>query len=181
MYQSLNKSWGFKIFSNQLGKPERATHKNLMNNGYIAGFLDGEGYFGIRKHKHNELIRDISYQVVIKAAQRVKDRKVLDLIKDKYGGHVSKPRHHGKNQQDSVMWEISNPKIIQEILNDIEEYSLVKKPQIKVMRKFISVGNMRKGGSKGFNKEANDIIQNKRMRLYEEIKILNHRGLAETE
>lgn len=56
---------------------------------YIAGFLDGEGWFRIVKRipqkKHN---RNLSYQILVGVSST--DKTVLSLIKKQYGGSINK-------------------------------------------------------------------------------------------
>lgn len=141
---------------------------------YIAGFIDGEGYLGIirKTDKHSTLGH--YYKVCVKIAQVSKYAEVLYLLKEYYGGNISKTRQpKNTKHRPSDMIEFTNSVRIRRILDDIQPHLIVKSKQAEVLRKYISLP-----------KQTNtNRIQSDAMReaLYIEIKRLNKYGLAETE
>lgn len=146
---------------------------------YIAGFSDGEGYLGIRKHTTPNCKLGFRYQLVVKIAQLDKHRNVLEAIQSKYGGHISKQRLGG-NRRPCVMWELSNTKLVSKFLDDMEEKLIIKSPQLKLLQEFITVGKITTRIPNKIEKQRNDIYQ-KRKELYDKCLKINRRGLAETE
>lgn len=142
---------------------------------YIAGFVDGEGYLGIRKHSRDDVRFGFHIQLSVKIAQRLGDEMVLYELKKLYDGHISKTRKPKNPQQcPSVCWEISGTKRVKKFIEDLLPYLVVKKKQALVLLEFIKIGRVT-----SYDKAKE--IQEKRLKLYEEIRRLNARGLAETE
>jgi hypothetical protein len=142
---------------------------------YIAGFIDGEGYLGIiRKTDKVRSTLGHYYKVCIKIAQTNDSNEILYLLKERYGGNISKTRvHKGKNQSPSDMIEFTNSVRIRRILDDIQPYLIVKSKQAEVLRSYIDLPKQTKT-----NRTQSDAM---REELYKQIKVLNRRGLAETE
>lgn len=141
---------------------------------YIAGFVDGEGYLGIIRKTDKRMPLGHWYKPCLKIAQSEHASEILYLIKDRYGGNISKTRiHKNPNQKPSVMLEITNCVRIRRVLDDIQPFLLVKSGQAEILRQYISAPRQTPT-----NREKTDAM---RSELYKQIRVLNHRGLAETE
>lgn len=148
-----------------------------LSDQYIAGFLDGEGYFGIMKLSNKNLTLGYYYCPVVKVAQRQRDAHVLDLICEKYGGYVEAPRVHKRpNQSNSVVWVMKYKKHLKSFLENLKDHLIVKRKQTDVLLEFID-----KFGHCPQNKTIE--YDRERTKLYNRIRKLNHRGTkpAETE
>lgn len=146
---------------------------------YIAGFVDGEGYLGIRKQTNKNCKLGYHHSLVVKVSQLEKCREPLDYMKEKYGGTISKPTMTG-NRRPVVAWELANTKAIKAFLDDVQEYLIVKKPQAQLLREFIAVGKITTRIPSKIDK-ARDELYAKREPLYLKGLQINRRGLAETE
>ena len=153
----------------------------MLSREYIAGFVDGEAYLGLIKKSCKTVTLGYIYKPVIKIAQTKKQDRILYLLKDKYGGCLSKTRKHtNPNQNDSAMWEVFNRPMVKKILEEIYPYLIVKKPQAKLLIEFVELGNsLTKKDSESLKKKER--ILNERTRIFNELRLLNKRGLAETE
>lgn len=97
---------------------------------YLAGFFDGEGYVGISTDypkwaKGNSYLR-------LRVNITQKDKKILEMIKDIYGGTL----HKGK---DGVhKWYVDGQKAIS-FLKDVLPFLILKKEQTKLAIEFVSL------------------------------------------
>jgi hypothetical protein len=90
-----------------------------IDNAYMAGFFDGEGYIGLLKRLRKGKYTEYFLQMAIGQ----KDGAVMDWVKGCYGGHIHKVKRDG-----SYFWIASN-KSAYEILKRITPYLKYKKPQ----------------------------------------------------
>ena len=145
---------------------------------YIAGFIDGEGYLGIIRKTNTKCTQGYYYKPVIKIAQTETASEILRLIKDRYGGNISKTREHkGLNQRGSVMLELTSGVRVKRVLDDIQPSLFVKSRQAEILRKFIKLPRV----INSFSKDKKLKIDAIKTDLYRNIMVLNKRGLAETE
>jgi len=141
---------------------------------YIAGFIDGEAYLGIIRKSDTRSVLGHYYKVCIKIAQTEHAGEVLRLIKDRYGGNMSKTRvPKNRNQRPSIMLELTNGVRIKRVLDEVQPFLIVKAKQADILRKYIELPKQTKE-----NRNKSDAM---RERLYKDILVLNKRGLAETE
>jgi len=87
---------------------------------YVAGLLDGEGYFGIRKHKASNGSNP-RYQELISIA--MVEQEPIMLIKNLFGGNISIQK--GTHRQ-LYRYEACD-KITEKICNSLKKYLIVKK------------------------------------------------------
>ena len=155
---------------------------------YIAGFVDGEGYFGLVRKMDSPSIKrkgrdnhyGYYYTPVLKISQVAKHDEVLQEICNFIGYGIfwrSKKNHwekHGKfNQNPVVSLEFRGMKRVIPIAKKLFPYLIVKKQQagliIKLEETQVEINNA--------NREE---INKVRTDIYNQLKILNQRGLAET-
>ena len=74
----------------------RETRGKNLDNAYIAGFIDGEGYIGLEFREHNGIRSDLTPRIVISNS----DKKILEWIQQKFGGYISQ-------RQENPKWKIS--------------------------------------------------------------------------
>jgi len=143
---------------------------------YIAGFLDGEGYFGIMKrHKGRERA---DYLPVIKATSV--DKEIIEWFYKSYGGWMNKRKFKNKNQKDAYTWVLAGKKI-EPFLRKIYPYLKLKKKQADILLKRIKlydkIGTGKRIGS-GSNLKYPDEIMREIKDLYRQIRKLNKRGVS---
>ena len=142
---------------------------------FVAGFLDGEAYIGLMQRRTKNSPRPYMVKPTIKVAQLEKCREVLDYLHHHYGGYISKAREH-HNTRNSIMWEVSKLDTIHQIMLDIQESVIVKKPQVEIMIQYCSLPKMT-----NILSEENNKIYEQKCELQNQMAKLNKRGLAETE
>ena len=146
---------------------------------YIAGFIDGEGYFGIVKKNDKRFGMDYYYVPVLKISQVTQNREVLDAIKEYLGYGIF---WEGKNTTNANGRRVSSlefrgMKRVFPIVKKLYPYLIVKKKQAEILLEYSKLPVYtfnRKGEPKMVE------LDKKRTALYERIRACNHRGLAET-
>ena len=147
---------------------------------YIAGFIDGEGYFGLVKKARKDCIGGYHYTPVLKITQVTKHEKVLQEICNfiGYGIFWKSKKNYWKrvgkvNCSPITSLEFRGMKRVIPIAKQLEPYLIVKKEQARLLMKLeesqIEITNK--------NREE---IDSKRTEIYNQMRILNKRGLAET-
>lgn len=175
--------WGCKTLSEHLGKPrdgqpeaiESCYTVGMISDEYIAGFIDGEGYLGIMKHTNEKSKHGYNYVPTIKVCQSAKDRVVIDLLAERFGHKVGKPRVHEGNRQDSVTVAMNSRIKVKIVLDIVEPHLIIKKEQAKVLREFIAT-LYKQPWNKKENIDHNEEMLKKRHELYKRIRRLNQRG-----
>jgi hypothetical protein len=145
---------------------------------YIAGFIDGEGYIGVIKKSSKRSTLGHYYKPCVKIAQKESNRAILDILKSLYGGHISKTRQHD-NTNTSVMWEISNKPLVLKFLNDLNDKLILKNENLKLLLQLFELPTVTNSMSESNNKIRID-VDNQKQLIYERIREINKRGLAET-
>jgi hypothetical protein len=136
---------------------------------YIAGYLDGEGAFSIRRAKDRSMIQGYRYYLNMRVTSTNKD--ILLYLKSLFDGTVNEQKLNkniGK-WKTAWYWTIGSRKALK-MIKLIYPYLRIKKPQAKIMFKF----------SKTIQNNTEKITQKlweKRRNLKTQINILNKRGL----
>lgn len=105
---------------------------NQVRHAYIAGFLDGEGCFDIRASNRKNGRKYFSTRV--RAAQVAPE--VLYEIKNEFGGIIAITKSKNPKWKDKYELQLSNAQV-EVLLDCIQPYSVVKKPQIEILKEFI--------------------------------------------
>lgn len=138
---------------------------------YIAGFIDGEGYLGIIKKSSKICSIGYYYTPCLKISQITRNDNVLKAIKEFIGhGNLELRKTMRVNTSDSSSLEFRGMKRVTPIIEKLYPYLIVKKRQSKILMEFAKLP------SGSHNKS-----DAKRTELYEQIRLLNKKGLAETE
>jgi len=142
---------------------------------YIAGFVDGEGYFGIVRKTHKECTDGFYYTPVLKITQVTKNDEVLKKIKEfiGYGNFSFDKRNINPNGADKSNLEIRGMKRVLPVAKILLPELIVKAKQAQLVIDFCELGEADTNLTK---KE----ISQKREKLYRQIKQLNRRGPVET-
>lgn len=151
----------------------------MITNDYVAGFVDGEGYIGLIKKKSDRTVLGHFYKPCVKIAQKESNRKILDILKARYGGTISKTRQH-ENTNSSVMWEISNRPMVQKFLLDLKDRLYLKDENLRLILKYIELPQVKNRKDEEYQKFRKEIDKKKEI-IYNRIREINKRGLAETE
>jgi hypothetical protein len=124
---------------------------------YLAGFIDGEGSFGIYKHKFKN--RNLIYVCRITIANT--NYNVLEEIQKEFGGHIYNKKNYLKWKQGyNLCWDA---KEVDKLLKILDGRLVIKQEQLDVMvnmRKLVNISG----------------IEDKKELLYNSLKNLNERG-----
>ncbi len=109
-----------------------------LSSEYLAGFFDGEGCVRIErvkvKNRHG-VYRDFhQYRAVVKIAQG--SRKVLDLIRDQFGGGCLTSQDRDARCMRVYSLEFRGPRA-ERFIRLIEPHSIVKQPELQLALMFI--------------------------------------------
>ncbi len=144
---------------------------------YIAGFIDGEGYLGIIKKTSKVSTLGYYFTPALKITQVTRNDEVLKNIKEFFGcGNLTLNKRNALKSDNGVnktSLEFRSEKRVTPILKIIYPYLVVKKKQAKVLLEYAKLPQV-----KSFKTRIK--IDRKRNVLYEEIRFLNRKGLAET-
>jgi len=154
---------------------------------YIAGFVDGEGYFGVvrkmdppRIKKRRPNYNGYYYTPVLKISQVAKHKEVLTEICKFIGYGIfwkSKKKYWEKrgqfNANPVISLEFRGMKRVIPIAKKLLPYLIVKRKQAELIIKLeetqVEITNANR-------KKVNKV----RTKIYNQLKILNQRGLATT-
>lgn len=105
------------------------------NWGYIAGILDGEGSFTLRRQKSS---RRRCFSTFVQVTST--DQKMLYFLKRKLGGGVYK--HSQKysiehNRKPSWVWQLRRYKEVESLINKVVHLLLIKKKQAELLLRYI--------------------------------------------
>ena len=144
-----------------------------MNNYYLAGFVDGEGYISLIPVTHKKYLSKY-YIPVVKIAST--NEEIINMLKRQYGGYVYKRTFpNSRNQKDAWAWEIKNKKSVLEFLIQIVDKLKIKKRNAELVIEYCKFpfGFSKKRYKNTYSPKlvirARDIL--------EELKVLNHRGI----
>jgi len=156
-----------------------------ISEAYVAGFLDGEGYFGLMKRSgtnakyfsktQNKIViyKRHGFYPAMKVSQVKDDADILYRLQDMYGGHI-----HTKNSYDNhrgaVTLEIKGKKALKEFLPEIIPYLIVKKTQAELLLEFCQMDY-------AYRRKKDKTDWNRALEIFDELKILKGKPVATTE
>jgi len=110
-----------------------------MNTSYIAGLIDGEGYFGILPN-YSKNLKGKSFSPVLKIGMTESSAKyIMEELQLRYGGRVEY-RSRVKQGYRPVWYYIAKSnRRVKLIIDDILPDLIVKKPQAELILKFIAL------------------------------------------
>lgn len=139
---------------------------------YLAGLLDGEGYFGILPaDKKNRFYFKPAIKIGMTSHEVIKEIYLL------FGGQLFLRKYENKivynHCKDCLTWQAVTFTMVDKVLEYVHPYLIVKKPQADVLREFI---NTKQTENYIGHKNLKDGIFEKRQRLYSLMRKLNQRG-----
>jgi len=139
---------------------------NNENKAYIAGYLDGEGCFYIRKQKAPSYKR--GYCLYAAIAVSSVDPWVLEMIRGRYGGSVAVVKPRDDNHKPLYVLTLTSRLCIP-LITDILPHLRLKKKQAALILE------LQADCKRGHN-QTTKIDWSWRDTLYEKIRKLNRRG-----
>ena len=146
--------------------------KDKITRRYLAGLLDGEGYFGIIKDRYED--GHIKFTPAIKMSLTTPE--VLSEIVQKLGGHVHVRYWPNENWKPAYCWESKTYVQVSKVLDYVHEYLIIKKPQADILRRFLNT----KTPNAGSTKMLPGTLETRAL-LYTLLRKLNKRGLPPAE
>lgn len=136
---------------------------------WIAGLLDGEGSFGLRRGYRNGNLHHRVW-VTCGMSDTPQNREALTIIHNRFGGYMgfSKAKKHD-NRRDTVSWTAASRKGY-DVLKALLPYLVVKKPHALLLTEFQEKWVSRTGTKKNPKKFA------KQVEYFDKLRILNVRG-----
>ena len=134
---------------------------------YLAGLLDGEGYFGIY------IVRNKHYISCVKMAST--DKEIIKWLKESFGGYFYERKFDNDDWKDAYTWTLTDKKVVP-FLKKITPYLKIKRKQAEIIlkREKLKEKLENMGERKGmvYPKDVLEEIKNH----YLEIRKLNKRG-----
>ncbi|MCL5100581.1 MAG: LAGLIDADG family homing endonuclease [Candidatus Marsarchaeota archaeon] len=140
----------------------------MINDAYLAGFIDGEGTIGIRYHKEKRH-RSETFTIDLNFSITNSNKPILELIQKEIGGKIELKTKMTKNSKAVYGLRLYNTKDTLNILNRVIPYLILKKEQAELI---IAFCNLRAKHTKrdGYTKEEKEIAN--------KVINLNKRGLG---
>lgn len=138
---------------------------------YWAGFVDGEGTLGITKKKNPDHILGFSY--VPYASISHTNLSILQELRSTFGGKIHQYKTHTsafKNGKQVYQWWIDS-KSMRNFLASIQPYLKLKSKQAKI------ISNYQELRSKHYKSYVPKVFWKVAEQAYQELKVLNRRGL----
>lgn len=113
-----------------------------MNKIYLAGLIDGEGYFGIIPRQPNKIKggKNVFYQCAFKLALTgLHAQEITQEIADQYKGWVFKRNTPTATGKEVYTVEVKGNQRMIPLLDDILPYLKVKKEQAIIMHEFVHI------------------------------------------
>jgi hypothetical protein len=141
---------------------------------YIAGFVDGEGWVGVSRSKHNKYSRP-SYSPLIRVTKT--KRGILEWIQETLGcGFVCKGKRvktENDRWKDSFMWTIGSRNIVR-VTGLLMPYIQLKKRQLEIVTQIAKINlSLQKSPTGRRNPQP---TERELARLWGELGKLNKRG-----
>lgn len=130
---------------------------------YLAGLLDGEGYFGLmtRRVKTHDGYQQQGHTPTVKMAFTTRDAQILYELHKKYGGYIYHKKAH-KTSLSAIQWELKTKSKLIEFLPKIIPYLILKKEQAEILLEYCKLGNVHpKYKTYAENKKKTDEIFNR--------------------
>ncbi len=107
----------------------------MIDKRYIAGFIDGEGYISVVKHKDTRLKRGYTLFPIFRITNS--NKEALEKINEFVKGDIrSNGRDRNSNHKQVYRIEVIKLERIKEILKEIKPYLIIKKQQAELMINF---------------------------------------------
>lgn len=112
-----------------------------MNDAYIAGLIDGEGYLALLPSRAKGL-KQQSFEPVIKIGMTGTSAKVIaSVLKERYGGNIETRVSLTKGGRQTYTYIAKSKKRVLAILEDILPHLIVKLDQAIILKEFCLMGS----------------------------------------
>src|SRR3990167_1429564 len=143
---------------------------NKYESAYFAGLMDGEGCFNINFNRKRN-----TYQARLTMSNT--NEKLVEWCRDRVGGKIYLLKKYAVHHKDKWEWmSWGDKETLKSLLQNTLPFLVGKREQCKVLIRFQKTLTESHGG-----KKVGDSVKAYREQLYQQIKVLNAKGLAETE
>lgn len=148
-----------------------------MTNEYIAGLIDGEGYFGLLPNKASAL-KVTSFSPVFKIAMTGSTAVIImNQLQQRYGGRVERKSKLSTGKREVTMYVAKSRKTVKTIISDVLPHLIVKREQAQLLKEFCEMPT-----SHSLYGSFDPKVVQRKAYMYEELKRLKQpESLATTE
>ena len=141
--------------------------RSVEERAYLAGVLDGEGTFIIRRG------RDATHGYKFQAVVRVTNTswELIAWLHATFGGNVVRERDRRPNRKPCWLWSLDGGTLVVPVVQQVLPYLRVKRRQAEVVLEFYKVRNP-------FGKRVSYGEWARRAALREDLCLLNRKGIA---
>jgi hypothetical protein len=108
----------------------------MISKQYLAGFIDGEGYISVVKHKDSRTARGFTLHPIINISGS--DKEVLNQLNNVVNGKIrTKQKQYGCKQVYDI--QLQDLEGIKALLKSIIPYLLIKSKQATLMKEFVEL------------------------------------------
>lgn len=122
-------------------RPTLWYNERMITPQYLAGLIDGEGYFGLIPSRVKGL-KNASYEPAFKIGMTGESILVIfqELVAT-YGGHIGKRNGLTKGNREAYLYILKNRKKVLALLEDVLPYLIVKQQQGVLLKEFCLLPN----------------------------------------
>ena len=152
----------------------------MISSQYLAGFIDGEGNISLRKFNTTTGYK-IKFRIVVRIANT--NFKILKQIQAQYGGHIEVIKSSYNRKEITYKWKRCYRLVLTDrkatlLLRDVFPYLIIKKEHASYCLELAKMSeNLKARRTKqGFFVRATKQEVDRKLELFEKVKILNARG-----
>lgn len=140
---------------------------------YFAGFFDGEGSISVVRNRAGSK----TYQLVCVVANT--DSRPLTLLRDTFGGYLSKPHPRQPGQKSVYNWRASD-RIAEGFLTTVLPFLILKKDRAELALAYRAAFTREhlRGRPSAIAPEYREHVHHVRQGFYDRMRELNRRGVA---
>ncbi len=146
----------------------------MINEYYVAGLFDGEGWFQIRRAKASLYrgTREWSYQGSTHIVMR--EKHILEAIQERFGGKVTNVKNRSENHSPYFEWRLGGVASA-EFAQEISDKLIAKRKQAELIAAFQAEKNA------NGNQPLPDSRYEFYGQCYAQMKVLNAKGVGKPE
>lgn len=101
----------------------------MISSQYAAGFFDGEGCVNVSSLRGRSFIRILIVNT---------NKEILEMFQKRWGGDIKENKRVKANWKTAYTWRVSHKSCL-DFLQDINEYVIIKKPQVEAAFMFFEL------------------------------------------
>jgi len=143
----------------------------MVNESYLAGLFDGDGYFTIAKVKGKPGMTVREYRFQAYAAITLREGWALEKVRDLFGGHLKLNKARSQNHADTynLTW---TGKALFNVLPTLVACCLLKKRHATLVFELCKLKQIIR------NQPVSDDLYNRQLEIYQQLQICNKKGVS---